>query len=151
MDKRLFKIFTDGGARGNPGPAACAFFVFENGKVLYKSAKYLGIGTNNFAEYSAVILSVEWLIKNFNDSNIIVTFYLDSELVVKQMRGEFRIKSKNIIPLNLKLKNLIEEFNGKVFFEIIGREKNKDADALLNIVLDENSGKFHVNPLVKRF
>jgi len=142
---RSLKIFTDGGARGNPGPAACAYVVFENGKLLHRAAKYLGKQSNNFAEYSALIMSLEWLVNNLNAEEVFVTFLLDSELVVKQMVGKFKIKSKNILPLNIKAKSLIEKFIGSINFESIRRENNKDADALLNLVLDENSQRFHVN------
>ena len=92
MSKNDLKIFCDGGARGNPGPAAAAFVVFSGNKTLAKEGKYLGSTTNNQAEYNAVLLAMKWLLKN--KSNIDgkkVDFYLDSELVVKQLMGEYKV------------------------------------------------------------
>ncbi|KKQ24896.1 MAG: ribonuclease HI, ribonuclease HI, partial [Microgenomates group bacterium GW2011_GWC1_37_12b] len=90
----MIKIFTDGGSRGNPGPAASAFVVFENNKILTKEGKFLGNATNNIAEYSALLLAVEWLNKNKLTENI--KFFLDSELIVKQLNKTYKIKNKNL-------------------------------------------------------
>jgi len=87
-------IHTDGGSRGNPGPAACAFDVEQNGKEIFHQSKFLGTATNNFAEYSGVINALDWLMNN----NIYpqVNFYLDSELVVRQINGIYKVKDENV-------------------------------------------------------
>ena len=105
MQKDQITIHTDGGSRGNPGPAACAFVVENSGEEIFKGAKFLGKQTNNFAEYSGVILALQWVTKNFSTSNLNnqpkgcqfpIIFYLDSELVVKQINGLYRVKDENL-------------------------------------------------------
>jgi len=131
MDE-AFVIHTDGGSRGNPGPAACAFVVEKEGETSYESSKYLGIATNNFAEYQGVLLAIDWLSENSS-----AIFYLDSELVVKQLNGMYKVKNENIkenfqkIVLRIKSKKL------KVVFKNVPREKNKEADLLVNTELDK--------------
>ena len=132
-------IHTDGGARGNPGPAACAFVAELGEKTIGEGALYLGNTTNNFAEYKGVILALEWVIENF-DYNLSqdITFYLDSELVVKQLIGIYKVKDAKLQNLFLQVKKLQEKIDLKIFFKNIPREKNKEADRLVNIELDKN-------------
>ena len=88
-------IFCDGGARGNPGPAASAFVVRDStGKTLHKQGFYLGTATNNQAEYQAVIESLKWLLNNCKTDQL-VNYYLDSLLVVNQLKGLYKIKNTN--------------------------------------------------------
>ncbi len=137
--KDVLDIHTDGGSRGNPGPAACAFVVEDHGKVIYKNSKFLGKGTNNFAEYQGLIMALNWIGNNrydFLDRKII--FFLDSELVVKQMKGLYRVKDENIRNLFMEVNGLIKEFPGEIVFENIPRSKNKTADLLVNEELDKN-------------
>ena len=141
MSNNLLKIYCDGGARGNPGPAAAAFVALRDGEtMLYKKAEYLGIKTNNEAEYSAVILALKWLAENpiyaGSDS---VRFYLDSELVTKQLSGNFKIKSKNLAKLFLVVKSLEKKLSVSTKYNHIPRVKNKLSDYLVNKTLDENS------------
>ena len=141
MSNNLLKIYCDGGARGNPGPAAAAFVALRDGEaVLYKKAEYLGTKTNNEAEYSAVILALKWLAENpiyaGADS---VCFYLDSELVTKQLSGNFKIKSKNLTKLFLAVKSLEKKLSVSTKYNHIPRVKNKLSDYLVNKTLDENS------------
>jgi ribonuclease HI len=90
-------IYCDGGARGNPGPAACSFTVLINGKEIYNESIFLGKTTNNVAEYNAVLMAYKWL-ANYSDKQIYskIIFFLDSQLAVKQLNGLYKIKSNNL-------------------------------------------------------
>ncbi len=135
-------VFTDGGARGNPGPAA-AGAVIKNlaGKPRLICGKYLGHKTNNFAEYSAVLLAFETVVQQETNLNQLeVEVFADSLLVVKQLGGEYRVKNANIRPLFEKVQELTSQFF-KVSYQHIPREKNKEADAEVNRILDENQFK----------
>ncbi len=135
------QVFCDGGARGNPGPAASAFLVIKDGDVVMKEGKFLGKATNNVAEYSAVINALSYLAKNLssasNESEIL--FYLDSELVVRQLTGIYRVKDKNLSALFLKVRNLEKEIGKKIIYKHVRRNENSEADLLVNVTLDENS------------
>jgi len=127
-------IHTDGGSRGNPGPAACAFDVEQNGKEIFHQSKFLGTATNNFAEYSGVINALDWLMNN----NIYpqVNFYLDSELVVRQINGIYKVKDENLKKLFLEVLTKIKEAKLKIIFRHVPREENSRADLLVNQELD---------------
>jgi ribonuclease HI len=137
VTKRNIKIYCDGGARGNPGPAAYSFIVFENEKVIYKKSRFLGRRTNNFAEYSGVLAALEWLIKKSAGLDN-VSIFLDSQLVVKQLSGEYKVKSNNLKPLITEIKLLEENMETKINFYFLPRDKNKLADFLVNKTLDKN-------------
>lgn len=126
-----FKLFTDGGSRGNPGNSAIAYVVFKNDLVFDIGAKYLGTATNNYAEYNALIEGLK-LAKKHTDT---IECYLDSELVVKQINGEYKISSPDIKPLAQKVNELKREFKSIKFNHVL-RAENKIADKLVNIVLD---------------
>src|SRR3989344_967437 len=134
-------VHVDGGSRGNPGPAAVGV-VF--GAPLNKSySNYLGIKTNNEAEYSAVVFALQKLKSLLGKNNLKdteVQFFMDSELAVKQLNYEYKIESPNIIPSFIKIHNLRLSF-GDVKFTHVPREQNKDADKMVNIALDENTQK----------
>lgn len=125
------EIYCDGGARGNPGPAASAFIVYENKKIIHKEGKALGVTTNNVAEYTAVIMALTWLKEASS-----VTFFLDSELVVKQLTGLFKIKDEKLKELAINVKELERKFSGEIFYKSVRRESNAVADALVNETLD---------------
>lgn len=133
---KSLKIYTDGGSRGNPGKAACAFVVVDNGKVLYKQGFYLGRKTNNEAEYFGVIKALEWLSREKLPLKEAV-FFLDSELLTRQLSGEYRVKSKNLIPLKKTIESLQRGIDGRFIFRSIPREKNRLADWMVNQVLDK--------------
>ena len=134
------KIFTDGGARGNPGLAAGAFVVYLGDKIVHEEAKFIGKKTNNVSEYTALIMALSWLLDNSEKyEKQDVTFLLDSELVTKQMQGFYRIKNKNLILLAAKAKELAEKYKGRLIFNFVPREKNKRADRLANDVLDKKT------------
>lgn len=143
MKQQLF-VFTDGGARGNPGPAAVGFIVKDSrGKILTKVGKYIGRATNNVAEYTAVIEALKWL-KNppqllFTDYSI--TFFLDSKLVVNQLNGLYKIKNPGLRNLIIKVRQLEREIGVKIIYRHISREKNKEADALVNQSLNQKTSK----------
>lgn len=139
MRKTVLKIYSDGGSRGNPGPAASAFVVFKNDKMLHKEAKPIGEKTNNYAEYFAVLMALRWLIKKLNQKNVSVKYYLDSELVVNQLKGHYKVKSKNLAPLVLKVFKMMKSFSGSIEYKAVRRENNKISDKLVNESLDENS------------
>ncbi|MBI5206492.1 MAG: ribonuclease HI family protein [Candidatus Firestonebacteria bacterium] len=129
------KIYIDGASRGNPGHAAIgAVFMDEQNKILNKFHKYLGIRTNNFAEYSALVFALEEA-KKIGYKNIEVRS--DSELLIKQINGEYSVKSLDLKPLYLNVKKLLNDFNNYKFFHI-PRTLNKVADKLANIALDLN-------------
>jgi len=135
---KVLKIYTDGGARGNPGPAAAAFVVIDNEKVIHKDSKFLGKKTNNEAEYEALLMALEWL--NVNKSSIgdlELCFYLDSELIVRQLKGLYKVKSRNLKPLASKALLLTSKIGNKVEFISVRRENNKLADSLVNKQLDK--------------
>ncbi len=129
------KIYCDGGARGNPGPAAGAFVVLDNsGKILFKKGKYLGETTNNVAEYTGVLLGLDWIADN--KITIPITFFLDSQLIVNQLTGVFRIRDKKLIMLAHKAKVKEKALPVKIFYRAIPRSQNKIADLLVNKVLN---------------
>lgn len=132
---KLF-IYTDGGAKGNPGPAAVGIYIVDqDGRVLLKHGKKIGTATNNVAEYSAVIEALRWLKENRNDLALInhsVNFFLDSKLVVCQLNGLYKIKDNKLRELSIKIRELEQAIGGNVRYLFIPREKNTIADALVN-------------------
>lgn len=137
--KEPLLLFSDGGSRGNPGPAACSFVAEKNGKIIFSQSKYLGIQTNNVAEYYGVLLALKWLIK-YCDINKIdqVIFYLDSLLIANQLNGIYKIKNENLKIYYFNIKKLEEKIISKIIYKHVYREKNKMADFLVNKCLDKN-------------
>ncbi|MCX6705897.1 MAG: ribonuclease HI family protein [Candidatus Woesebacteria bacterium] len=136
MENKI-KVFCDGGSRGNPGKSASAFVVKEGNKLIYSKAKYLGVQTNNFAEYSAVVLALRWIRESIGVPKKEIIFILDSELVVKQINGEYKVKNKKLKEIYLEIINILESFNQTIIFKHVSREKNKMADLLVNQKLDD--------------
>lgn len=133
MSKTL-TIYTDGGARGNPGPAGIGVAIYDDARKLVVTAKeYIGTATNNQAEYRAVILALAEA-KKLGGTEL--HFYLDSELVVKQLNGEYKVKDKDLGSLFVKIWNLKAEFT-RITWQHVRREQNKVADALVNQAIDE--------------
>lgn len=128
------KIFTDGGARGNPGPAAIGVVVKnDKDEVLAKFSRAIGVTTNNIAEYTGVINALEWVNKWKIET---ISFFLDSELIVSQLNGLFKVKNAKIRELIFKIRELEAEVGGNVSYKTIPREENKLADSLVNEALD---------------
>ncbi|KKT47811.1 MAG: Ribonuclease H [Parcubacteria group bacterium GW2011_GWC2_44_17] len=146
-DTHLMKtitIHTDGAARGNPGEAgAGAVIKIQNSKFKiqnYCVKLYLGIATNNQAEYQALIIALveaQKIIQKERIEEVKVLCYSDSELLVRQMKGEYRVKNKDLQVLFLKALELVKTFQ-RVLFIRIPREKNKEADALANEAIEKH-------------
>jgi len=140
MEKDEIIIHTDGGARGNPGPAACAFVAEFSGKTIGNKSLFLGVSTNNCAEYQGVLLALNWLNENRkNFAAVGVTFYLDSELVARQLSGKYKVKDKKLIELFLQATTLSKKISLEINYKNIPREENKIADFLVNKELDKQS------------
>jgi len=141
MQYNKLTIYTDGGARGNPGPAGIgAVILDEQGNTVAKISQYIGQATNNQAEYRALIVA---LTKAKELGAAEVGVFLDSELVVKQLNREYRVKDKDLAPLFVQVYNISLGFK-KIIFKHIRREKNELADKLVNQALDKVSGLRHV-------
>lgn len=133
MMKKL-EIYTDGGSRGNPGPAASACIIFLDGKSIFENSHFLGVRTNNQAEYMGVVLALHWLDKNRKFKR--ADFFLDSELVVNQLIGRYKIKDEILRSLAERINKKILQLNMTIYFTAIPREKNKIADKMVNEKLD---------------
>lgn len=127
-------IYTDGASRGNPGPAAYAFVVFRDHDQIHSEKGYLGITTNNQAEYSALLHAWKYLEAKIT-SEAKIQFFSDSELMVKQLNKEYRIKDANIQAVHQKIQQLSLAFS-KITYSHIPRSRNQIADQLCNDVLD---------------
>ena len=124
----------DGGARGNPGPAGYGAYIQDDGgAVLAELHGALGIATNNIAEYNGLLAALKWAIEHGHRR---VHIKADSELLVKQMRGEYRVKHPGLQPLYARARLMVMELD-RVDFEHVRREYNKDADRLSNVGMDE--------------
>jgi len=127
------RLFTDGGARGNPGPAAYGYVLeAEDGTVLAAHGEAIGIATNNVAEYSALLAGLEKAVALAVDEVEVVS---DSELMVKQMRGEYKVKNAALRELSLRAAELARRL-GAVTYTAVRREHNELADRLVNEALD---------------
>ncbi len=128
------KLFTDGGSRGNPGPSAMGFVILdENDNEITKDYKYLGITTNNQAEYQGL---QEGLKACFSMGFKEVDVYMDSLLVVNQMKGIFKVKNRDLWPIHDSIKEFSKNFK-KITYSHVPRELNKTADMMVNQCLDE--------------
>lgn len=160
-------VFTDGGARGNPGPAAVGVVIklraknlelkTDEEKIIASFGKYIGETTNNVAEYTAVAEALRWIIENLEysssearsssdssrptASNNKIIFYLDSNLVVNQLNGLFKIKDNRLYGLIMLVRELETKINGSVFYTHIPRGKNWQADKLVNEALNLPAGR----------
>lgn len=135
-------IFTDGGARGNPGPSAIGVFIKdESGREVAGFGKKIGFCTNNVAEYKAVIAALFWIIENreklSNDTEI--NFFLDSNLVCSQIIGLFKIKNSQLVSLLFQVREKESEIGIPINYSYIPREKNKEADKYVNLALDRET------------
>jgi ribonuclease HI len=133
MHAKEVELFVDGGSRGNPGPAGGGFAVYSGGKLVLKGSDYFGEKTNNQAEYLALRHALRETYAKFGD--VKVKCYMDSELVVYQMNGEYKVKSENVQPLFSEVQRIKDQFKS---FSIkhIKREQNKMADKLANDAMD---------------
>ena len=137
----LLEINTDGGARGNPGPAAIGAYAASNGKKIFTVSETIGETTNNVAEYTAVIRSLE-VIDQKDISVDKLKFILDSELIVKQILGQYKVKQPHLKILRQQIADLVTKLKEKgqinlMTFIHVPREQNKSADTLVNKALDK--------------
>jgi ribonuclease HI len=131
----MIRAYIDGGARGNPGPAGYGVRIEnEDGTVLEELHGALGIATNNVAEYNGLLAALQWAVDHGHRD---VQIRADSELLVKQMRGEYRVKHPGLQPLVARARLLIGQLDD-VSFTHVRREQNKDADRLSNVGMDES-------------
>lgn len=137
MENTSWSLFTDGGSRGNPGPAAYGFHLIAPNGQSWTGAGALGNQTNNFAEYQGIIHGLEAALEKGVES---LEVFCDSELAVKQLNGEYRVKDPGLKPLVSKVKELTRRFKQPVQFLHIRRERNRIADSLVNMVLDGKTG-----------
>ena len=140
MTKEIFYINTDGGSRGNPGPAGVGVAIFSADEKLIKSThKFLGRMTNNEAEYQGAILGLKFFKASFGApvaKNSKIILRMDSELVVKQLNGQYQIKEEKLHPLFIQIHNLrVSEFPNLEIVHV-RREENKKADELANEAMD---------------
>lgn len=130
----MIRAYIDGGARGNPGPAGYGVRIESaDGRLLAELHGGLGIATNNVAEYNGLLAALQWAVDH-NESELHVR--ADSELLVRQMRGEYKVKNPGLKPLYIRARLLVMELDA-VVFEHIRRELNKEADRLSNLGMDE--------------
>lgn len=132
---KSLSVYTDGASRNNPGEAGIGVVIKDaQGKILQTASEYLGTSTNNVAEYRALILGLEEIQQLEPET---VDFFLDSQLVVRQMQGLYKIKNKGLLPLAKKAQRLCQQLPiGTIHFHHIPREENKEADALANEAID---------------
>lgn len=140
-------INTDGGSRGNPGPAGIGVVFFDSaGKVFLDHCDCIGTGTNNEAEYSAIVAALkmlrdsDWLVSNNSPENEVVC-RLDSKLVVEQVNGNYKVKQPHLAKFVAEIHELLRDLKVKISFTYVPREQNKEADALVNKALDAAAQK----------
>ena len=131
-------IHTDGGSRNNPGDAGIGATIDHDGVRIADISESIGTQTNNFAEYTAVIRSLEKCIE-LGFTNEAIAFKLDSKLVVEQVQGNWKVKEPTLRPLVARVRELVTKFP-HVSFTHIPRAQNKDADALVNAAIDRGQG-----------
>jgi ribonuclease HI len=133
-------IFTDGGARGNPGPSGAGAVIYgADGKELKKVSKFLGTQTNNWAEYEAVALALQEMKKLFGAQklkDLPIEVFLDSQLVARQLSNEYQVKEPTLFPQFIKVHNMLVKDMPHTTFHHVPREKNKEADRLANEAMD---------------
>ena len=140
-------INTDGGSRGNPGPSAIGVAFFgAAGKIFFEHGECVGVGTNNEAEYKAIVCAIKKLKESdwYQENNIAenqVVCRLDSKLVVEQVNGRYKIKQPHLALFVAEIRELISDMKLSISFVYVPREQNKDADRLVNYALDEAAAK----------
>ena len=140
MKNEILTIYCDGGARGNPGPAGVGVVIIDAQGREKKTGKFIGVKTNNQAEYEAVLYALGVVTTEYKKASKI-NFLLDSKLAVEQINGNYKIKNEELGRLIIKIKNLILENNLQASFKHIKREKNHHADRLVNLAIDRELKK----------
>lgn len=133
-------VYTDGGSRGNPGHSGYGLVIYDEfQKILFQESKYLGTKTNNEAEYSGLIGALDWLSKNQDKKISKINFYSDSQLMVRQLQGKYKVKAPNLKPFFQKAQQLISSIKIPIIFQDIRRDFNQLADDLANQAMDRKS------------
>ena len=135
-------VFTDGGARGNPGPAAIGIFIRDDkGSEIAGFGEKIGVSTNNIAEYKAVIEALFWITENKEklSKTVKINFFLDSNLVCSQITGLFKIKNSQLRDLLFQVRQMESEIDIPINYSYVPREKNKEADKYVNLALDRET------------
>ena len=131
----MITAYFDGGARGNPGPAGFGVYIVDDaGKVLAEIGEGIGVATNNVAEYRGLLAALQWAVDHGVKALAVKG---DSQLLIQQMLGNYRVKNAGLIPLYHRARLLVMQI-GDVRFEHVRREMNKDADRLSNVGMDQN-------------
>jgi ribonuclease HI len=137
----MIVIYTDGGSRGNPGPSAFGVHIEKNNQPLVSFGKTLGITTNNVAEYSGAVAALSWLLEH--EAVLVdepeIFFYADSQLLISQITGVYKIKNETLRDLLFTIKSLEKALKRPVHYKHIPREQNKLADKQVNLALDNAS------------
>ena len=130
-------IYTDGASRGNPGHAAYGFTISdERGNLLYEEGEYIGITTNNVAEYTAVLEALKHVKEEFvKEESLEIELFADSKLVAEQLSGNYKVKAKHLKPIIEQIKILAMELGGITYSHVL-RSQNTAADKLANLALD---------------
>lgn len=130
-------VYTDGASRGNPGHSSYGFTIQDDsGKILYQEGKYIGIATNNVAEYTAVFKALKYVSDNlFQKGNLKISLYADSKLVAEQLSGRYKIKASHLKPIIADIRKLSSQFK-EITYSHIPRSQNGIADSLANQALD---------------
>ncbi len=131
-------IYTDGAARGNPGESASGYAVYDSGgRLIHKEAVYNGINTNNYAEYNAIIGALVWCKRNMGGRDVNIRLFSDSQLVVRQLNGEYRVRSERMRVMNTEVLELSKYFDSVSFGNLPRGDKMiASVDRDLNILLD---------------
>lgn len=133
---KKYIVYTDGGSRGNPGPAAYGFVVYDQDKKeLYKEGKTIGKTTNNVAEYMGIVSALTYLLAQ-KEQGIEIAFFMDSQLAARQLSGFYKVKSEHLRELFFTVKKLIQDLNASVTFSSVPRSQNTEADRMVNVALD---------------
>ena len=134
-------IYTDGGSRGNPGISGYGVVVTDaSGQTIHQEAKFLGVKTNNEAEYMGFIAALNWLKNHHSQLKITsIDFFSDSQLIIRQIKGQYKVKAKNLLPLFNSAKSLIVQIDLPIQFQDIRRHHNQLADTLANQAMDDHS------------
>jgi len=142
--KEKLIVYTDGGSRGNPGPAAIGVVIKDaDGRTIKSYGEAIGEKTNNEAEYTAVIFAlkkIKALRGRERAKTMAIEFRMDSQLVVRQLNGEYKIEEERLFPLFIAIWNLRMDF-GKISFGHVPREKNREADRMVNEALDKKQAE----------
>jgi len=132
-------IYTDGGSRGNPGEAALGVYILDSQEqAVSKIGKRLGVATNNVAEYSAIVEGLSWVLQNKKRMPVLskINLFMDSQLAVSQINGLYKIKNARLRDFIFEIKSKEKEIGLPISYSYIPREKNKNADMLVNLALD---------------